>query len=423
MASVRMEAVAGRCLRSCAVACLAVVLSAASLAALPAKGAPASSIESLKLLQAPSGAKASWASLRGKVVVLEFWATWCSPCVAALPHFNQLVASLDPAKFQFISIDDEDLHTVENFLRKKQIAGWVGIDNGGAVIKSYGVTTRPTTVIIDRTGRIAAVTSSDELTAAKLQAIAAGKSAAFKPAGEVLHAVASTDSAVAQSLFAVSITRSAPGAKPSTTEHPPTGIDFRAASSDGLFTSVFEIFTQRYALQGSMPDGLYDLHMNYGNASEREARPIVQQALLAALGLQITPRTLTGRALLLHAIDDDHKRLSPSASAHATKRGSWHGIFILMNGSMDDLAYILGTALETPVVNETGIEGAYDVRFKLPGDQIEHVTAANINTILRSTLGLELVESERQLPISVLEVSKKPEPQPVVKTQGAAAQK
>ena len=64
-------------------------------------------------------------------MVLEFWATWCSPCVASLPHLNQLVESLDPTKFQFISIDDEDLKAVQSFLTKKKMSGWVGVDASG----------------------------------------------------------------------------------------------------------------------------------------------------------------------------------------------------------------------------------------------------------------------------------------------------
>jgi thiol-disulfide isomerase/thioredoxin len=119
------------------------LLGTAPLWAHPQKGAPAPPLDTLKLLQAPLGARADWASLKGKVVVLEFWATWCSPCVASLPHLNQLVESLDPAKFQFISIDDEDLKAVQTFLTKRKMSGWVGVDASGGVFGLYGVESRP----------------------------------------------------------------------------------------------------------------------------------------------------------------------------------------------------------------------------------------------------------------------------------------
>jgi thiol-disulfide isomerase/thioredoxin len=83
-------------LRGGLITLIVVLLGTASLWAHPEKGSPAPSLDRLKLLQAPVGARADWASLKGKVVVLEFWATWCSPCVASLPHLNQLVESLDP---------------------------------------------------------------------------------------------------------------------------------------------------------------------------------------------------------------------------------------------------------------------------------------------------------------------------------------
>src|SRR5688500_17791880 len=47
-----------------------------------------------KLLQAPSDAKVDWETLKGKVIVLDFWATWCAPCIAAIPHMNQLAKDL-----------------------------------------------------------------------------------------------------------------------------------------------------------------------------------------------------------------------------------------------------------------------------------------------------------------------------------------
>ena len=103
-------------LRRGLIALVVALLGTAPLWAHPEKGTPAPPLDTLKLLQAPLGARADWEGLKGKVVVLEFWATWCSPCVASLPHLNQLVESLDPAKFQFISIDDQGLKAVQTFL-------------------------------------------------------------------------------------------------------------------------------------------------------------------------------------------------------------------------------------------------------------------------------------------------------------------
>lgn len=84
----------GAAFRKSAVLLLALLTGTAPLWAHPEKGTPAPPLGLMQLLQAPLGARADWASLKGKVV-LEFWARWCSPCVASLPHFNELVESLE----------------------------------------------------------------------------------------------------------------------------------------------------------------------------------------------------------------------------------------------------------------------------------------------------------------------------------------
>jgi thiol-disulfide isomerase/thioredoxin len=80
----------------------AMFLGSLSAAALPEPGTPAPPLQFTQLLQAPPGTKTDWESLRGKVVVLEFWETHCGPCIAEIPHLSKLIAELDPAKFQFI---------------------------------------------------------------------------------------------------------------------------------------------------------------------------------------------------------------------------------------------------------------------------------------------------------------------------------
>ncbi len=394
-------------LRGSLIVLVAVLLGTASLWAHPEKGTPAPPLDSLKLLQAPLGARADWASLKGKVVVLEFWATWCSPCVASLPHLNQLVESLDPAKFQFISIDDEDLNAVQNFLNKKKMSGWVGVDASGSVFGLYGVESRPTTIIVDGNGKVVAVTEIDSVSGADLQTVAEGKNVAFKPVMEITETSVPSRPDAERSLFSVSVTKASPDAKMALVKHPPNGWDLLGEDADGLMTDVFNVFGNRYFLKDSLPEGRYDVHVNSVDVPQASMDSFVQQALLAALHLQIRSKTLTKPAYILRATDASKKLLSPSASTHAVKRGYWHGKFLLMNGTMDDLAYVLATGLENPVLNETGIDGTYDARFEVARGDID-----SLNVILKETLGLELVPGNQEMSITVLEVSKQEDSKP-----------
>jgi uncharacterized protein (TIGR03435 family) len=401
-------------LRGSQITLVAVLLGTASLWAHPGKGTPAPPLDSLKLLQAPLVARADWASLNGKVVVLEFWATWCSPCVASLPHLNQLVESLDPAKFQFISIDDEEQKAVETFLTKKKMSGWVGVDASGGVFGLYGVESRPTTIIVDGNGKIVAATEIDSVSVADLQAVAEGKDVAFKPVMEITEVSVPSSPDAVRSLFAVSVSKASPDAKMVLAKHPPTGWDLLGEDADGLMTDVFNVFGNRYVLKDPLPEGRYDVRVNSVDVPQTMIDSVVQQAVLAALHLQIQPKTLTRPAYILRATDASKKLLSPSASTHAVKRGYWHGKFLLMNGTMDDLAYVLATGLENPVLNETGIDGTYDARFEVAGGDVE-----SLNATLKDTLGLELVPGNQEMPITVFEVSKQEDnkPSPSTKTQ------
>ena len=401
-------------LRAGLVTLAACFLGTGPLWAHPGKGTPAPALNTLKLLQAPLGARADWASLKGKVVVLEFWATWCSPCVASLPHLNQLVESLDPAKFQFISIDDEEQKDIERFLTKKKMSGWVGVDASGGVFHRYGVESRPTTIVVNGNGKIVAVTDIDSVSAPDLQAVAEGKSVAFKPVMEITEVSVPPTPSAERPLFAVSVSKASPNAKMAIAKHPPTGTDLLGEDADSLVTDVFNVFGGRYVLKDPLPAGRYDVRVNSVDVPQSVIDSVVQQAVLAALHVQIQPKTVTKPAYVLRATDASKKLLSPSGSTHAVKRGYWHGKFLLMNGTMDDLAYVLATGLENPVINETSIDGTYDARFEVAGGGVD-----SLNVVLKKTMGLELVPGNQEMSITVLEVStqEKSKPSPSAKTQ------
>jgi thiol-disulfide isomerase/thioredoxin len=125
-------------------------------------------LEAKTLWQAPQGTKLDANSLRGKLVILEFWATWCGPCVQAIPHLNELADKFKDKPVQFIAITSEDEMTVKAFLKKKPIKAWIVLDIGKSMHKAYGVEPIPLTVVIGKDGTIAAVTNPFDLTEQRL---------------------------------------------------------------------------------------------------------------------------------------------------------------------------------------------------------------------------------------------------------------
>ena len=105
-----------------------------------------------------SGQSQKLSRLRGQIVVLSFWATWCGPCQEELPRLSRLGQqyAAKPVQFVAASIDDpKDRPKIQPFLAKNSIAlnVWVGLDSG--VLQDFGLgEIVPSTVIIDEHGEI-----------------------------------------------------------------------------------------------------------------------------------------------------------------------------------------------------------------------------------------------------------------------------
>lgn len=115
-------------------------------------GKPAPEIESTTL----DGKKAKLSDLRGKVVVLDFWATWCGPCRAMIPHERELVERLKDKPFVLVSISaDAEKETLTKFLEKTPMPWlhWHNGDKGGAM-DSYNIEAFPTIFVLDDKGVI-----------------------------------------------------------------------------------------------------------------------------------------------------------------------------------------------------------------------------------------------------------------------------
>lgn len=103
-----------------------------------------------------SGEKISLSSLKGKVVLIDFWATWCPPCIKGIPHIKELYKEYKGQNFEIVGISlDKKKELVEKYIAKEQIK-WKMIYSGKAwaddIARKYKVNLIPSYWIIDRKG-------------------------------------------------------------------------------------------------------------------------------------------------------------------------------------------------------------------------------------------------------------------------------
>ncbi len=106
------------------------------------------------------GAALDLADLRGKVVVLNSWASWCEPCKKEIPDFVTLSAKVDPAQVAIVGLNVSDEKSAASaFVRDYKIDYPSIVDESGSLLATIpGVPPKalPSTVVLDRSGRIAA---------------------------------------------------------------------------------------------------------------------------------------------------------------------------------------------------------------------------------------------------------------------------
>ena len=135
---------------------LAVVKGRTGVAALEGKPAPA---VTLKLLEGQK--QVPLASLKGKVVMLDFWATWCGPCRISMPQVQKIFREYEARGVDAFAVNtdvdarDRDIH-VREFMMQNGLTLPVAIDGDDSKAQdAFGVASLPTLVVLDRQGAVA----------------------------------------------------------------------------------------------------------------------------------------------------------------------------------------------------------------------------------------------------------------------------
>jgi cytochrome c biogenesis protein CcmG/thiol:disulfide interchange protein DsbE len=109
-----------------------------------------------KAVELPGGRPATIENYRGKVVLLNIWATWCPPCKVEMPSMERLHKKLAGTDFQLVavSVDEEDSSVVNKFVKEYGLTFPVLHDQDGSIRQIYQTTGVPESFVIDRDGVI-----------------------------------------------------------------------------------------------------------------------------------------------------------------------------------------------------------------------------------------------------------------------------
>ncbi|WOB06583.1 TlpA disulfide reductase family protein [Piscinibacter gummiphilus] len=92
---------------------------------------------------------------RGKVVLVNFWATWCGPCRKEMPHLNRIADKYKSSGLVLMGVNiDEDVRNAAEVAGKLKVSFPVLLDTDKAVSKMYDLNSMPSTMVIDRSGKV-----------------------------------------------------------------------------------------------------------------------------------------------------------------------------------------------------------------------------------------------------------------------------
>lgn len=357
-------------------------------------GQEAPTLQVAQWLQAPVGFDGQWSGLRNKVVVLEFWATWCSPCIHAIPHLNQLARAFRDQGVVFLAVTDDDIDRLKPFLAEQPMDAIIGIDTERRNWKAFAVPSIPHTVLIGKDGSIIGETLPENITPGVLQEALASKKPAL-PAKEGVpsdlewddHSIEWQDG-VAPAMYAIvkPIKTTTSGAWPRAGHITADGVPLEV-----LVQVAYQ--TDHYHIDWRIPkdDNMYRAAFRVPEKQTDRLLPYVQHTLADLFGIQARWATQERDVYVLGRIEG--YAALPESRSEKELAQMMRGKITLRRQPVGKLCQFLTNSFGAVVIDETGMEGSYDFDIPYQPGQLD-VLSKGLRYI-----GLDAVKARRNIQI------------------------
>lgn len=350
--------------------------------------------------------------LKGKVVILDFWATWCAPCVASFPQLEELQAIFQD-QLQIVTISSETEERLLTFLHKTQTSLPIAIDRDLTIAKIFPHRTIPHTVVIDEKGVIRAVTTSSKIDEALIRKVINDEPLRLEEKIDITDAKFDKDIPLSgntnltfQATFQPYVDGLSSMVYRPVGDSPYSGRRILAVnfSARGLY-EVAHQFPSTIRTKVALKDPgrikwnkqnavCFDLIVPEDKKDHLYA--IMLQQLNAYFDFKVDLEPQSKKVKVLKVVDGQ------TANLISAEPGDKHSLsyggdgFDMTAGEISKLTEFLENQFHIPVVDDTGLAGKYNL--KLPW---QHEDPLKIHVELKK-LGLELIEDTRVIDMLVI---------------------
>jgi uncharacterized protein (TIGR03435 family) len=360
------------------------------------------------VVNAPSSEIDVW-DIKGKYIILNFWGTWCAPCIPEMDSLARLQKTF-AGRVQIIGISNDTEVKLKSYLKKRPTQVWLASDTTSNLYRQAAFRFVGQSLVLDPNKKIIAVVKSDSINTAWMEKLIAGK--AITSNGEIDGPVSGEagdpfgiDSSVTESFSF----RSFLSGKPSMSlTYLNTALEGRRLTymnvcPTSLYRDAYEIaspaqliyeFDENEVCNYDDDNTLVCFDLLVKPSQKDSLLLIMQQKLRTILPFKVRFET---RKLTVLVLSLDSSGLKPMVSQKSKSAYSYSGNGF--SGSavpMKTFAGYLANEAGRPVVDETGLVGVFDIETKLTLRSKEEI----LNSL--KPLGLRLEKAERELPVLVI---------------------